>query len=102
MATIEVELQELRQRVEWLESTGRQMAREKPQPTHGVSQPLNAAALIALLKAEGVIRDPTPEEIELAAKWRELPEEEKQAIRWELDHLSPGPMASDIVIENRR
>jgi hypothetical protein len=25
----------------------------------------------------------------------------KQAIQWELDHLPPGPMASDIIIENR-
>jgi hypothetical protein len=71
---------------------------EKP----SVSLPLDETALIALLKAEGIIRDPTPEELNLAAKWRELPEDEKQAIQWELDHLPPGPMASDIISENRR
>jgi hypothetical protein len=37
-----------------------------------------------------------------AQRWEALSEEEKQAIQWELDHLPPGPMASDIIIENRR
>jgi hypothetical protein len=101
MATIELELEELRQRVAWLESTVRQLTgRDVEKPS--VSLPLDETALIALLKAEGIIRDPTPEELNLAAKWRELPEDEKQAIQWELDHLPPGPMASDIISENRR
>ncbi len=102
MATIEVELTELKQRVERLESTVRQLAREGHVQMVPRPQSLDPVALIALLKAEGVIREPTSEELRLAAKWENLPEEEKQAVRWELDHLPPGPMASDIIIENRR
>ncbi len=63
---------------------------------------LNQEHLLDWLKAEGVVRDPTPEERRLAAEWEALPEEEKQAIAWELDHVPPGPMASDLILENRR
>ena len=101
MATIEVELTKLKQRVEQLESTVHRLTREEHAQTISTPQSLDPVALIALLKAEGVIREPTLEELRLAAKWENLPEEEKQAIRWELDHLPPGPMASDIIIENR-
>ena len=63
---------------------------------------MNRDQLLAWLKAEGVVRDPTPRERQLAAKWAALPEEERQAIRRELDHLPPDPMASDVVLGNRR
>jgi len=54
------------------------------------------------MRAQGLIREPTAEERRLGAEWRALSQEEKQAVIWELDHLPPGPMASDIIIENRR
>ena len=63
---------------------------------------MNRDQLLDWLKAEGVVRDPTPRERQLAAEWAALPEEERQAIRRELDHLPPGPMASDVVLGNRR
>ena len=63
---------------------------------------MNRDKLLDWLKAEGVVRDPTPRERQLAAEWSALPEEERQAIRRELDHLPPGPMASDVVLGNRR
>ena len=102
MATIEMELVELKQRVERLESTVRRLTKEELPAAPSTSQSLDPAILVALLKAEGIVRDPTSDEQRLAAQWENLPDEEKQAIRWELDHLPPGPMASDIVIENRR
>jgi len=103
MRKIELELAELRTRLERLERWVRQLAGEKeevPPPMPGV--PPDPQQLIAWLRAQGLIREPTPEERQLAAEWDALPEEEKEAIRWELDHLPPGPMASDIIIENRR
>ena len=40
------------------------------------------------LRREGVIRDPIPEELEHAAAWDALSEEEKQAVNTKLAHLS--------------
>ena len=103
MRKIELELAELRTRLERLERRVRQLAGEEaelPPPTPGVSP--DPQYIIAWLRSQGLIREPTPEEQQLAAEWDALPEEEKEAIRWELDHLPPGPMASDILIENRQ
>jgi hypothetical protein len=103
MTTLELELVELKTRVERLETKVRRLAGDRHEvapPAPG--QPLDQEQLIAWLKAEGLVRDPTLEERELAAEWDAIPEEEKEAVRWELDHLPPGPMASDIIIENRR
>ncbi len=103
MEAIERELLEIRARLDRLEQRVRQLEREEPEippPTPGV--PPDPQRLLAWLRAQGLIREPTPEERRLAAEWDALPEEVKEAIRWELDHLPPGPMASDIIIENRR
>lgn len=100
---IELQLLEIRTRLERLERQIRQLMGEGPEvppPTPGV--PPDPQHLLAWLRAQGLIREPTPEERRLAAEWDALPEEEKEAIRWELDHMPPGPMASDIIIENRR
>jgi hypothetical protein len=99
MTSLEQEVMELKTRVERLEATLGRLTGDLPLPA---GEPGNQKQLLAWLKAEGVVRDPTPEERELAAEWDALPEEEKQAIRRELDHLPPGPMASDVVIENRQ
>ncbi len=103
MRTVERELRELRTRVERLEERLDRLAGGRPEvspPAPGV--PLDLEGLLAWLKAQGLVREPTPEERRLAAEWDALPEEEKEAIRWELDHLPPGPLVSDIIIENRR
>jgi hypothetical protein len=101
MMTLELELVDLKARVERLEETVYQLAGEevKPEPP-ALGEPLDQEQLIAWLKAEGLIVEPPPMARIHAERWRSLPEEEKEAVRWELDHLPPGPMASDIVIEN--
>ena len=65
-------------------------------------EPLERDALRAWLHAEGLVREPIAEELSLADEWDLLPAEEKDAVRWALDHLPSGPMVSDIIIENRR
>jgi len=103
MTTLELELVELTTRVERLEATVRRLANDGHRvapPAPG--QPLDQEQLLAWLKAEGLIVDPPPVALAHAERWHALSEEERQAIHWELDHLPPGPMASDIVIENRR
>ena len=99
MTSLEQEVMELKTRVERLEATLGRLTGDLPLPA---GEPRNQKQLLAWLKSEGVVRDPTPEERHLAAEWDALPEEEKQAIRRELDHLPPGPMASDVVLENRQ
>jgi DNA-directed RNA polymerase specialized sigma24 family protein len=102
MEAVERELLEIRTRLDRLEQRVRQLAGEEPEippPTPGI--PPDPQRLLAWLRAQGLIREPTPEERRLAAEWDALPEEVKEAIQRELDHLPPGPMASDIIIENR-
>ena len=102
MTTMELELVELKARVEQLETTVRRLTgSDRVVETPPLGESPTPAQLRTWLKAEGLIREPTPEEQRLAAEWDALPEEEKQAIWQELDHLPPGPMASDIVVENR-
>jgi hypothetical protein len=103
MTALEMELIELKGRVERLEATIEHLTGDAPRPMPPLSgKPTNQEQLLAWLKAEGVVRDPTPMERQMAAEWDALPEEEKQAIRQELGHLPPGPMASDIVLDSRR
>jgi len=99
MTPLEQELMELKTRVERLEAAVGRLTGDERQPSSG---PMDRQQLLTWLKLEGIVRDPTPEERRLAAEWDAMPEEEKQAISRELDHLPPGPMASDLVIEGRR
>jgi hypothetical protein len=102
MTILELELAELKTRVERLEATVHSLTGSERQVEPPPAEPLDPEQLQVWLKAEGLIREPTPEEQRLAAEWDALPEEEKEAIHSELNHLSLGPMASDIIIENRR
>ena len=102
MRTIELELLELRTRVERLEERLNRLTATVPEVPPVPEDPTDPKQVLAWLKARGIVRDPTPEELRLAAEWDALPQEEKEAIKRELDHLPPGPLASDIIIENRR
>lgn len=103
MTTMEVELVSLKTRVQRLEAAVNELIIQKPnkpQPTSAKS--IGREELLDWLMEQGLILQPTAIEIGLAKEWEVLPDEEKDAIRWELDHLPPGPMISDIVIESRR
>ncbi len=110
MTTLEREVNELKRRVAQLETTVGQLLQRVPRESLPLveikastpSAEVSREDLRAWLKAEGILVDLPPEALAHARAWEELPEEEKQAVRWELDHLPPGPMASDIIIENRR
>ena len=65
-------------------------------------KPLDLAQILARLKAEGLVRDPTPEERRLAAEWDALPEEGKQDHIRLMQSLVLDPPLSQIIIENRR
>jgi len=65
-------------------------------------KPLDLAQILDWLKAEGLVRDPTPEERRLAAEWDALPEEGKQDHIRLMQSLVLDPPLSQIIIENRR
>lgn len=65
-------------------------------------KPLDLEHILAWLKAEGLVRDPTPEERRLAAEWDTLPEEEKQDHIRLMRSLALDPPLSHMIIENRR
>jgi hypothetical protein len=58
--------------------------------------------LLAWLRAQGLIREPTPEERRLAEEWDALPEEEKEAHIRLMHSLVLDPPLSQIIIDNRR
>jgi len=55
----------------------------------------------AILREAGLLAELTPQEKELAAEWRALPEDEKQRVNQELWNLKLEKPLSQIIIENR-
>ena len=103
MRKVELELLEIKARLERLERRVRQLAGEEeevPPPMPGV--PPDPQHLIAWLRSQGLIREPTPEERQLAAEWDALPEEEKEAHIRLMHSLVLDPSLSQIIIESRR
>jgi len=103
MATVEAELRELKARVGRLEQIVRELREDSsPAALADIENLSERERALAILKAEGLIRDLTPEEQALAAEWQALPEEEKQAHIQLMKSLVLDPPLSQIIIENRR
>lgn len=105
MTAVATKLMELETRVTWLERVVRELrSAERPAPViqEEEGELSERERVLAELKAEGLIRDLTPQERASAAQWKALPEEEKQAVIQELRNLKLDPMLSDIIIQNRR
>ena len=96
---IEEEVAILRTRLEKLEATvNRLMTRAAPEVP---PEPSTNPQLRDWLMRQGVSSPPSSLEHAAAERWHTLPDEEKKRVRSELDALPPGPMVSDIVIEQR-
>jgi hypothetical protein len=103
MTTLELELVELKTRVERLEAVVHRLASDRHEvapPAPG--EPLDQERLLAWLKAEGLIVDPPSMARVHAERWRALPEEEKQAHIRFMRNLVLDPPLSQIIIEHRR
>ncbi len=102
MTSWEQELEGLKARVERLETTVRQLTSDERQLTPPARDPLsNQEQVLAWLKAEGLVRDPTPEERRLAADWEALSEEEKRIHIRAMHNLALDPPLSQTILENR-
>ena len=102
MMTLQQEVNEIKARLDCLEARVRQLAEEKHEA--GLQTPdelLTPEQVLAGLKAEGLVREPTPEERRLAAEWEAVPEEEKQTHTRLMHGLVLDPPLSQIIIENR-
>jgi hypothetical protein len=58
--------------------------------------------VLALLRAKGLISEPTEREREIAAEWEALSEEEKRSHRELMDSLRLDSPLSQIILDNRR
>jgi hypothetical protein len=102
MTTLEREVVELKARVEHLEALVRQLVGKAHKAVpDALDEPLGPEQLLVRCKAEGVVREPTPEERHLAGEWDALPEEEKHAHIRVMHHLVLDPPLSQIITENR-
>lgn len=101
MTTIELEQEvaEIKIRLRQLENNIEQLTRIEPAP---LGETAENQELLAWLRDQGLISEPSVEERQLAAEWGELPEEEKQAHKQLMDGLVLDPPLSEIIIENRR
>jgi hypothetical protein len=64
--------------------------------------PLDQTVLLAWLKANGLIREPTAEECRVAAAWDALSNEDEQRHIDDMQHLVLDPPLSQILIAQRR
>jgi hypothetical protein len=102
MSVAESELVQLKARVDWLEKVVQALQSKGQAPPAIEREGLSEREwLLAELKAQGLIRDPTPRERALAAEWDALPEEEKQAHIEFMRSLNLKPLLSEIIIQNR-
>jgi hypothetical protein len=103
MSVAEIELVQLKARVERLEQAVWRLRNEGQSPPAIEREGLSEREwLLAELKAQGLIRDPTPGERARAERWRKLPEAEKEAHIRYMRSLVLDPPLSEIIIEGRR
>jgi len=102
MQSWEQEMGELKARIGRLETTVHRLAGDTPptpllSPAHLSDQ----EQTLAWLKAEGLVRDPTPEECRLAAQWEGLSEEEQQRHIRRMHNLTLDPPLSQTISDSR-
>ncbi len=107
--SVKERLEELEARVQVLERTVAELRRGREEPSLVAEPPIwllegrepTRDELIAWLEAHGMpIARPTPEMRARARRWRELPEERRQALQTKLNDLNL--LLSEIIIQNRR
>ncbi|MDH7485856.1 MAG: hypothetical protein QHJ81_06210 [Anaerolineae bacterium] len=102
MSVAEIELIHLKTRVDWLEQAVRELRGESQTVPAVEGEGLSEREwLLAELKRQGLIRDPTPKERALAAEWDALSGEEKQAHIEHMRSLKLEPLLSEMIIQNR-
>jgi hypothetical protein len=103
MSVAEIELVQLKARVDWLEQAVWRLRDEGQAPRAIEREGLSEREwLLAELRAQRLIRDLTPGERARAERWRKLPEAEKEAHIRYMRSLVLDPPLSEVIIEGRR
>ena len=103
MTTLEQEVMDLKIRLGHLEAVIRRLTADLPRSGMPVPPPpLDQTELLAWLKANGLVREPTTEECRVAAAWDALSDEDKQRHIDEMQHLVLDPPLSQSLIAQRR
>jgi hypothetical protein len=103
MTTLEQEVMDLKARLGHLEAVIRRLTADLPQLGVPIPPaPLDQTELLAWLKANGLVREPTAEECRGAAAWDALSDEDKQRHIDDMQHLVLDPPLSQILVAQRR
>jgi hypothetical protein len=102
VTTVELELRELKSRVERLELAMAHWIRREHHRAALADIATDQEQLLVWLREEGLVRDPTPEERRLAAEWDDLPEVEKKAHIEAMRRLILSPPLSQLITDERR
>jgi len=104
MTTMELEMEvaEIKTRLRRVENALREQSDTQGQVSPPPNLPSSNEELRVWMRDQGMVRDPTPEELRLAAQWDELPDAEKDAHVRLMNSLVLDPPLSEIIIENRR
>ena len=103
MTKLEQEVMDLKTRLGHLEAIIRRLTGDLPQAGVPVlPTPLDQTELLAWLKANSLVREPTAEECGVAAAWDTLSDEDKQRHIDAMQHLILDPPLSQILIAQRR
>ena len=103
MTTLEQEVMALKTRLGRLEAIIRRLVGATPQVgAPGTTIPLDQTELLAWLKANGLVREPTAEECDVAAAWDTLSDEDKQKHIDAMQHLVLDPPLSQLLMAQRR
>lgn len=114
MSTVELEheVRTLSQRIDQLEKAIVQLTHEMQRssriesPDSHIETTLRPEAvdeqdLRAWMREQGLIIEPPQAAIEHSRRWRAVSAAERRALQRELDHMPPGVMVSELIIEGR-
>ena len=102
MTPLEQQVGEFKARLDYLEAIVRSLTGDAHKAVPPVArEPQNQEHLLAWLKAQGLVREPTPEEHRTASEWDTLSEAERQSHIHFMHNLALNPPLSQVLIENR-
>lgn len=102
MTTMELEMEvaEIKTRLRRVENALREQSGAQNLVAPPPNLPSNNEELMRWMRDQGLVRDPTPDELRRAAQWDELPDEEKDAHVRLMNSLVLDPPLSEIIISS--
>jgi hypothetical protein len=99
---LEMEVAEIKTRLHRVERALRKQTNSARHGSPPQDLPMNNEDLLAWMREHGLVSDPVPDDVRLAAQWDDLSDEEKDAHVRLMHGLALDPSLSEIIIEQRR